>query len=72
MTSLVMQKATLIQLSAVLDEAKTLIEELLAAPCSTIQDIPESAGVYLIYDKSGNIMYVGKAIFLNRRICADH
>jgi AraC-like DNA-binding protein len=59
-------------IDAVLQEVKTLIEQLLAAPPSPSSDIPTSQGVYLIYDKGGKVIYVGKGKNLNRRVFADH
>jgi hypothetical protein len=59
-------------LQSVLDEVKSLTEQLLAAPCSELSHIPTSQGVYAIYDKNGKIIYVGKGKNLNRRIFQDH
>ena len=67
-----MHEATRIELSPVLEEAASLIEQLLAAPRSPISDIPTSQGAYLIYDRDGSIVYVGKGRNLKRRICDDH
>jgi GIY-YIG catalytic domain len=67
-----MQPADLTALNSVLKEAKTFVKTLVDAPHCAISDIPTSQGVYLIYDKGGNVMYVGKGINLNRRIWADH
>ncbi len=66
------KQAGLTGLSAVLEEAGSLVGQLLRAPRSAVSDIPASQGAYLIYDKEGNIIYVGKGKNLNRRICADH
>ena len=67
-----MYDVTFIQLSSVLQEANSFIEQLLIAPRSDISDIPTPQGVYLIYDTATNIIYVGKGKNLNRRICLDH
>ena len=37
-----------------------------------LKSIPPTQGVYLIYDKEGNIIYVGKGKVLRRRIKDDH
>src|SRR4051794_25865827 len=67
-----MQPADRTALDSVLKEAKALVEQLVDAPHCPISDLPKVQGVYLIYDKSGNIMYVGKGKNLKRRICSDH
>jgi hypothetical protein len=67
-----MQPATSTRIDAVLQEVKTLIEQLLAAPRSPISNIPERQGAYLIYDKNASIIYVGKGKKFRRRIQADH
>lgn len=67
-----MQHADPIALSSVLEEAKQLVEQLLAAPRCAISDIPTSQGAYLIFDKDEDIIYVGKGKYLKRRICDDH
>ena len=54
-----------------LQEVKTLIEQLLAAPRSPISNIPERQGAYFIYDKNGSIICVGKGKKIRRRIQAD-
>jgi hypothetical protein len=46
-----MQQAASTRIDAVLQEVKTLIEQLLAAPRSPISNIPERQGAYFIYDK---------------------
>lgn len=68
-----MEQASVVPLTAILDEARKLIEQLLAASvsCDTAH-IPTSQGVYLIYDKAGQVIYVGKGKNLNRRIVLDH
>lgn len=50
-----------------LQDVKTLVEQLLAAPRSPISNIPERQGAYFIYDKNGSII-----LKLRRRIQADH
>jgi excinuclease ABC subunit C len=35
---------------------------------TTINDIPQKPGVYLFKDKSGKILYIGKAKNLSRRV----
>jgi hypothetical protein len=67
-----MQQALSANLDSVLREVKTLVEELLAARHAPIPTIPERQGAYLIYDKNGSILYVGKGKKLKRRIQADH
>jgi len=67
-----MEEATQIQLSSVLEEAKNLVEQLLATPHAAIADIPDTQGVYLIYDKDCRVIYVGKGKNLKRRIRDDH
>src|SRR6266852_3207109 len=67
-----MQQAASTRIDAVLQEVKTLIEQLLAAPRSPISNIPERQGAYFIYDKNGSIICVGKGRELRRRIQADH
>lgn len=66
-----MRQAASKALDAVLQEVKTLIEQLLAAPRSPVSNIPQRQGAYLIYDGSGSIIYVGKGKQLRRRIQAD-
>ena len=67
-----MQQVDPTVLSSVLAEAKTLVEQLLAAPRCAISDIPTSQGAYLIDDKDEDIIYIGKGKNLKRRICDDH
>jgi hypothetical protein len=67
-----MQPADLTALNFVFKEAKTLVKQLVDAPPCAISDLPKVQGAYLIYEKSGNIMYVGKGKNLKRRICSDH
>ena len=33
-----------------------------------LKDLPEKSGVYIMRDKGGNIIYVGKAVLLTRRV----
>jgi hypothetical protein len=57
------------------ETAKTLVAGLLArtaAPFDSVNSIPATGGVYLIYDGAGGILYVGKCTNLRRRICTDH
>jgi hypothetical protein len=63
-----MQQGASTTLDAVLDNMKSLVGQLLAAPRVAISDIPERPGVYLIYDMNWAIMYVGKGKDLHRRI----
>lgn len=67
-----MQQTASTTLDAVLREVKVLVEQLLAASHSPIPTIPERQGAYLIYDKNGSIIYVGKGKKLRRRIQSDH
>jgi len=67
-----MQRTASTTLDSVLLEVKTLVEQLLAAKCCEVDDLPTSRGVYLIYDKAGNIIYVGQGKDVHRRICVDH
>ena len=67
-----MQHADPTALSFVLAEAKTPVEQLLAAPRCATSEIPTSQGAYLIYDNNGEVIYVGQGTNLNRRIWADH
>ena len=48
------------------------MQQLLAASCCDIRDIPTVQGVYLTHGKDGEIIYVGKGKNLKRRICDDH
>ena len=67
-----MKSATLTTLASVLADAKHLVEKLLTASCSPISKIPKTQGVYVIYGKEGDTVYVGKGKNLRRRICDDH
>lgn len=55
-------------------EALSLARALLNAPLLKPESIelPESGGVYLFRNSAGNIIYVGKAKNLRRRIHIDH
>jgi len=56
----------------IIENAKHLAESLLGKKPSQRNGFPDTAGVYLIYDKDGNVIYVGKAKKLRRRINDDH
>ena len=45
---------------------------MLAVPPCEVSNIPITQGAYLIRNKDGKIIYVGKAKNLKRRICDDH
>lgn len=53
-------------------QVEELCKALLGAPRCDLAKIPRAGGAYLIYDKEGQIVYVGKAHHLKRRICDDH
>lgn len=60
------------QQKSVLEDIERWYSALLAAPPSELSNIPVTQGVYLIRNKDGKIIYVGKAKNLKRRICDDH
>ena len=67
-----MQQTTSEDLDVVLRAVKDKVEQLLVASTTPISSIPDRQGVYLIFDKTGSIIYVGKAKNLKRRVSADH
>lgn len=59
-------------LDNILVTAKRLVWQLVKNENCVTKDIPKTQGVYLIYNKGGGIIYVGKAKNLHRRINSDH
>ena len=59
-------------ISAVVENARLLAKSLLEEETTSPRSFPDTQGVYLIYNKDGSIMYVGKAKKLHRRINDDH
>lgn len=56
----------------ILKQTEGLAIKLLGETHSDPKVFPETQGVYLIHDKSGKIIYVGKGKKLRRRIKSDH
>jgi hypothetical protein len=65
-------KITPKSIQAVFAKAKQLVFKLLSQPYTSPKDFPKSPGAYLIYNKAGEVIYVGKAVNLKRRINSDH
>lgn len=59
-------------LTSLTTEAKNLLTHLLAVKLADLKNLPTTGGVYLVFDKSGSVIYVGKAVNLRRRILEDH
>lgn len=59
-------------LISIMKDAEKLVKELLSSKKCSLDDIPKSKGVYLVRNKIGDIIYIGKAVNLKRRICEDH
>ena len=58
-------------IATALSKAETLLE-IKPLSCQEIVDIPIKQGVYLIYNKGGKVIYVGKGENLYRRIKSEH
>ena len=59
-------------LNNIFTDVENLLTDLLNAKQAELTEIPDSAGVYLVYNKEGQVMYVGKAVNIRRRILEDH
>jgi hypothetical protein len=53
-------------------DAERLVKELLSSKKCSLRDIPKAKGIYLVRNKADNVIYIGKAVNLKRRICEDH
>jgi GIY-YIG catalytic domain len=67
-----MKEARAIQPSEIAKQVEQSCKALLEAPRSALKDIPRAQGAYVIYNSGDEIIYVGKAQLLKRRICDDH
>lgn len=59
-------------LDPIIKEASELLDKLLGAKLTELNEIPASSGVYFVFNKDGQVIYIGKAVNLKRRILEDH
>lgn len=60
------------QIEDIIENSQHLAESLLKKQPASSRNFPDTQGVYLIYNTNGNIIYIGKAKKLHRRINDDH
>jgi hypothetical protein len=66
------ENAILEDMDTILKEARELADKALWAKVSSPADFPKKQGIYIIYNKNQEIVYVGKGKNLYRRINDDH